>query len=156
MTTEQRQNVLSSMRARHHRTCPVCGDLNDAGLQATFHACPDGSVRAEVICGEDREGYAGHVHGGIIASLLDGAMTNCLVSHGIRAVTGELTVRMLQPIEAGRIIVARAWVDRRLAPLYHMKAELKLGDELVARGRASFMNQSGEGEPGTHRILFHE
>lgn len=154
MTTEQRQNVLSSMRARHHSTCPVCGDLNDAGLRATFHACPDGAVQAELICGEEREGYAGHVHGGVIASLLDGAMTNCLFSHGIRAVTGELTVRMLRPIAAGRSIVARAWVDRRLAPLYYMKSELKQGDQLAAKGRASFMNTSGEREPKRGGFLY--
>ena len=147
MTIRERQNTLSAMREQHHRTCPVCGDLNPNGLRAAFEVCADGVVEAQVVCGEDREGYPGHVHGGIIASLLDGAMTNCLFSHGIRAVTGELVVRMIHPLQAGTVVVARAWLERRLPPLYLMKAELRQGGRVAARGGAKFMRKMVEGLP---------
>jgi acyl-coenzyme A thioesterase PaaI-like protein len=145
VTTRERQNVLESMREQHHRTCPVCGDFNAAGLRVTFDACPDGSVQAVVICGVDREGYAGHIHGGVIASLLDGAMANCLFSHGIHAVTGELTVRMRSPIESGKTIIARAWIERGVHPLYHMNAELEQGGTLSAKAKAKFMYKAAKG-----------
>jgi len=143
VTIEERQDVLSEMREQHHRTCPICGDLNPNGLRAAFEVCPDGAVQAEVICGEGKEGYAGHLHGGIIASLLDGAMTNCLFSHGIRAVTGELIVRMIHPLQADSAVVARAWLERRLSPLYLLKAELRQDGRLAARGTAKFMQEGG-------------
>lgn len=106
-------------------------------------------MEAEVICGSDREGYDGHVHGGIIASLLDGAMTNCLFSHGIRALTGELAVRMIRPIQAETSVVARAWLERRQPPLYLLKAELRQEGRLAAKGEAKFMRKMEERFPET-------
>ena len=145
MTIRERQTMLSSMREQHHRTCPICSDLNPNGLRAAFEVCPDGTVEAEVVCGEDEEGYAGHLHEGITAALFDSAMTNCLFSHGLRAVTGELVVRMIQPLQAGTSVVARAWLERRLPPLHVLKSELRQRDRLAARGRAKFMHKATEG-----------
>jgi len=141
VTIEERQQVLSAMRDRHHRSCPVCGDLNPNGLQVTFDVRADGAVEAEVVCGRDKEGYAAHLHGGVIASLLDGAMTNCLFSHGVQAVTGELTVRMLQPVRAEAPVVVRAWLERSLSPFYRMQSELLQHGKLAARGSAKFMRK---------------
>ncbi len=145
MTIEERQNALTSMREEHHRTCPVCGDRNPNGLRAAFEVRPDGAVEAEIICGKGSEGYAGHVHGGIISSLLDGAMTNCLFSHGIRAVTGELGVRMVRPLHGETPVIARAWIERSLPPLYVLRSELRQGGCLAARGKAKFMHKPVEG-----------
>lgn len=39
--------------------------------------------------------YEGQLHGRVISSLLDAAMTHCLFHHGIEAVTGELYVRFV-------------------------------------------------------------
>ncbi len=76
MNVERRQKILSAMRAQYHRNCPVCGGPDSDGLKIVFDACSDGTVEASIILGTDTEGYDGHIHGGIIASLLDGAMTN--------------------------------------------------------------------------------
>jgi len=146
VTIEDRQSVLSAMRRHHHKACPICGELNPNGLRAVFGVCPDGTVVAEVICGEDKEGYAGHLHGGMIASLLDGAMTNCLFSHGIRAVTGELTIKLLLPVNANAPVVVRAWLRESLAPLYYMSGELQQDGRVAAKGHAKFMHKpAGEG-----------
>jgi acyl-coenzyme A thioesterase PaaI-like protein len=144
VTIEERQNALLSMREQHHRTCPVCGDHNPNGLHTAFEVRPDGAVEVEVIYGEDKEGYDGHLHGGIIASLLDGAMTNCLFSYGIPAVTGELVVRMVHPVRAGPKIVVRAWLNRRFAPLYLMNAEMRQGGSVAAKGEGKFMRMAAE------------
>jgi len=107
VTIEERQHALLSMREQHHRTCPVCGDQNPTnGLHTAFEVRPDGVVEAEVTYGEDKEGYDGHLHGGILAALLDGAMTNCLFSYGIPAVTGELAVRMVHADGRGENVMA--------------------------------------------------
>ena len=151
VTIEDRQNALLSMREQHHRTRPVCGDSNPKGLRAAFPVRPDGAVEAEIICGKDKEGYDGYLHGGIIASLLDGAMTNCLFSHGIPAVTGELIVRMVHPLQAGTKMVVCAWLERRLSPLYLMKAELRQGGGVAAKGKGKFMRMAEKAQWGTRR-----
>lgn len=144
MTIEERQHALLSMREQHHRTCPVCGDQNPTnGLHTAFEVRPDGVVEAEVTYGEDKEGYDGHLHGGILAGLLDGAMTNCLFSYGIPAVTGELAVRMVCPVRAGPKVVVRAWLHRRFSQLYLMNAELRQG-VVVAKGKGKFMQMAAE------------
>ena len=141
MTIEERQNALSVMREQHHRTCVVCGDLNPNGLHVSFDVCPDGAVEAQIVFSEDKEGYVGHLHGGVIASLLDGAMTNCLFSHAVRAVTGELTVRIHRPIRSGVAVVARGWLERGMPPFYLMAAELRQNGRLTARAKAKFMRK---------------
>ena len=142
MTLKERQTMLLSLREQYHKSCPVCGTRNPNGLRVAFAVCADGAVEAEVICGNDKEGYDGHLHGGIIASLLDGAMTNCLFSHGIPAVTGELLVRMVHPLQTGTKIVVRAWLDCKLSPIYLMKAELRQDGRLAAKSRAKFMQKT--------------
>jgi len=142
VTTDERRESLLAMRSQHHRCCAVCGDLNPNGLRVVFDVCPDGAVEAEVICGEDKEGYAGHLHGGVIASLLDGAMTNCLFSHGIHALTGELTVRMLHPVRAKKPVSVRAWLEQSLKPFYCVRSELRQKGQLAARGNAKFMQKT--------------
>ena len=144
MTIEERRQSLEVMRERHHRACLICGDCNPEGLGITFDVCRGGGVEAEVVCGEHREGYADHLHGGMIASLLDGAMTNCLFSHGIAAVTGELTVRVLLPVEAVTLVRIYAWVDESSPPLYRLKSELRQHGRLKARGRAKFVQKWSE------------
>jgi acyl-coenzyme A thioesterase PaaI-like protein len=37
----------------------------------------DGGVEAHFDCSRIFEGYSHRIHGGVIAALLDGAMTNC-------------------------------------------------------------------------------
>jgi acyl-coenzyme A thioesterase PaaI-like protein len=71
----------------------VCSPSNAAGLAVHFNMASDGSVTA-LYCGlPEVEGYPGLLHGGVIAALLDGAMTNCLFAHGTVALTVELNVR---------------------------------------------------------------
>ena len=133
--------MLAKLRGQYHNTCPICGESNPHGLCVTFRATPDGAVEAEVLCGAEKEGYAGHLHGGIIASLLDGAMTNCLFSRGIAAVTGKMTLRLLQPVHVRQPIVVRGWVTKCRPPLFHTESEIRQGGRVVARASALFMQK---------------
>jgi acyl-coenzyme A thioesterase PaaI-like protein len=46
----------------------------------------DSVVRATFECDHTFEGYPGMVHGGVISSILDGAMGNCMFAHGLATV----------------------------------------------------------------------
>lgn len=147
MNVEQRQKMLSAMRAQHHRNCPVCGEQSIDGLHIVFDACSDGSVAAEIVLGRNKEGYDGHIHGGIIASLLDGAMTNCLFSHGVQAVTAELGVRMLHPVEAGKTITVHGQLERHMKSLYILNAAVEQDGRIAAKGNAKFIRKTTTKEP---------
>ena len=139
MTIEVAQKRMVVLRDVHHPFCIVCGDQNDHGLKVPFQACANGGVEARFSFNGAFQGYNGLVHGGVIASLLDGAMTNCLFSHGKAAVTGELTVRYLLPAKANLEAVVTAWIKESWAPLHMTEAHMIQDGRVVARATAKFM-----------------
>jgi len=92
--------------------------------------------------GNNYEGYRGILHGGVISALLDTVMAHCLLAKSIRAVTGELNVRYLEPIATGTTLKVKAWVEAALPPLYHLKATILVDDKIVCKGKAKFMQQN--------------
>ncbi|MCG2661693.1 MAG: PaaI family thioesterase [Kiritimatiellae bacterium] len=138
-TTEKAQKDLIALRATHHPHCIVCGVQNDHGLKLSYQACGDGSVECVFACRRTFQGYGGYLHGGVISSLLDGAMTNCLFARGKIAVTGELTVRFLFPVLVNRKAVVRACVKESRAPLHMTEAKMIQDGRVVVMAAAKFM-----------------
>jgi hypothetical protein len=85
------QAVLEATGNSEHAQCLFCGKQNPIGFKLAFHARGDGSVHAVFPCERPLQSYPETLHGGVIAALLDSAMTNCLFSKGVIAVTAELT-----------------------------------------------------------------
>ena len=139
---EENRRRLIELRKKHHETCHVCGAANPGGFHADFQVCDDGAVEATIVCDESLEGYGGIIHGGVIASLLDGAMTNCLFSHGIAALTGEMTMRLLFPVLVEVPVVVRAWLEKSRAPLYYIMAELNQNGYVSAKSEGKFFNKT--------------
>ena len=63
-----------------------------------FEIKENGGVAAYVANLQNLQGYAGILHGGIVTSLLDAAMVNCLFAHNITAYTAEIQVRFKFPV----------------------------------------------------------
>jgi uncharacterized protein (TIGR00369 family) len=131
--------TLERLRGLHHPRCFVARDERDCGLGVRFHARPDGSVEATVGCPESWEGYPGLVHGGIIASLLDGAMTNALFARGTAAVTAEVKIRYWHPLPLGRSASVVGLVAQCEPPLYIVEARITCGDTVHATCSGKFM-----------------
>jgi acyl-coenzyme A thioesterase PaaI-like protein len=121
-----------------HRACVVCGSDNQNGMHICFHLWQDGSVVADYLCGDEYQGYPQMLHGGIIATLLDGAMTHCLFAHNIVAVTAELTVRYLSPVQTENSVTIRAWIEKSSPRLHVLAAELIQNGETKAKATAKF------------------
>jgi uncharacterized protein (TIGR00369 family) len=137
-----KQSRFKSLRAETHPFCMVCSGSNPLGLGLKFACEADGSVSATFLGHPALEGFQGLLHGGVIASLLDGAMTNCLFAHGRAAMTGELNVRYREPVVIGEEMRIRAWITRSLPPLFMLAAELKQGDCVKAAATAKFMERT--------------
>jgi acyl-coenzyme A thioesterase PaaI-like protein len=60
--------------------------------------------------GEVWEGFRGMIHGGIVSTVLDEAMSKAVAATGICALTCDLRVRLRQRIEVGEELRIRGWV----------------------------------------------
>jgi len=117
----------------------LCGAEHPQGLRLAFSTHADGHVEATFPCQGVYQGYTGYLHGGVIAALLDSAMTNCLFAycHGTRSC--ELYVSFLNPGVLSRSAFVSARLAESLPPLFHMEADLRQGKEIMARATAKFL-----------------
>jgi acyl-coenzyme A thioesterase PaaI-like protein len=134
---------VSALRRHSHPGCFVCGPANGHGLGLEFRLGENGVVEAAFACQKVFEGYPATLHGGIICTLLDGAMTNCLFAHGHAGLTAELKVRFRHPVMTERPARVRAWIASSLRPLHELAAELVQGDQVMATARGKFLEKSG-------------
>ncbi|CAH0535411.1 hypothetical protein VST7929_02984 [Vibrio stylophorae] len=124
-----------------HRYCYVCGQKNCAAdaLQLRFKRVDERSVSAAFQLTHAHQGYSGLAHGGMIASVLDGAMTHCLFVQHIQALTAELTVRYHQPwpIELQGCVCAT--VDKARHGVYWLHAKMTADGVCYASAHAKFI-----------------
>ena len=126
-----------------HPGCVVCGFANERGLRLRYVHTGGGEVQAQLECDSSLEGYPGRLHGGVIAAALDGAMTHCLFALGRTAVTAELTVKFKRPVAIDRPATVRARLERDMAPLFLLQAELVQDGVVKAVAAAKFMEEDG-------------
>jgi uncharacterized protein (TIGR00369 family) len=126
---------------QHDRSCFVCGKKNPYGLSVQFEFINDKAMGV-FHPNSHFQGYPGVLHGGIISSLLDGAMNRILLYHQKSARTGKLTVRFKKQSNTndplyivGEIVNMRKRFAVIRAEIHNQKKEL------VAVGKATFILQ---------------
>jgi len=124
-----------------HSKCLLCGNLNPRSLNLSFLADGTGGVRTEFKAHNELQGYDDILHGGVIASLLDAAMTHCLFHHGVQAVTADLHVRFVKPVSCNVSLEIRACVLSSYPPLYRLRAEILLDKHVMAWAEAKFIQR---------------
>ncbi len=122
-----------------HPFCFVCSASNPMGLAVRYQSLADGSVSAVFLGHPALEGYPGLLHGGIIAAILDGAMTHCLLSRGVKALTAELSIRYHLGIEVAEELSIRAWPESSAHGLHRLRAEIVQGDTIRASALGKFI-----------------
>jgi acyl-coenzyme A thioesterase PaaI-like protein len=125
-----------------HRFCIMCGRQNPLSFGLQFKADDTGAAMAFFRGNETLQGYEGIMHGGILSALIDTAMAQCLLLQNIEAMTGELKIRYLEPVNCSSLLKIRAWVTSSLPPLYHLKAEISVDGKTVCRGSSKFMDRN--------------
>jgi uncharacterized protein (TIGR00369 family) len=136
------QARLKTIRTNAHSFCVVCSHSNPLGLGLQFTVQQDGSVSASLHAHAALEGFEGCLHGGMIASLLDGAMTNCLFARGHVAMTAELKIRYRKPVLIGQELLVRAWIKKSRPPLHLLEAELQQEGCVKAIASAKFLERN--------------
>ncbi len=81
--------------------CFGCGLENPSGLRLRFFTAEDGSIVCYPHLARRFAGPPGYAHGGIIATLLDEAMSKANRARGVVAMTRQLSVEYLRPVPLG-------------------------------------------------------
>lgn len=137
--TTERPSIIRA--GSGHARCFMCGGRNPRSLGLCFRAEDADTVCAEFQAYPALQGYDGILHGGVIAALLDAAMTHCLFNRGIQALTGDLRVRFLRPVPSKSLLNLRACMLSVTPPLYRVKAELVCDRQVMAWAEAKFMQR---------------
>ncbi|MDD9974446.1 MAG: PaaI family thioesterase [Candidatus Poribacteria bacterium] len=125
------------MAIENNDNCFVCGMKNPFGFQVKPEIIDGGaSVRIECTPNEHLQGWANILHGGILSTLLDEAITYVGIgTFDQPAVTAQLEVRFRKPSPTGvklHVCAQRIKVSKRLV---EATAEVTLSDgTLIATG----------------------
>jgi acyl-coenzyme A thioesterase PaaI-like protein len=134
-------NPTIDERANH---CFGCGPANPQGLHLTFTTDTSNpeSITATAHVQLDRmhEGPPGHIHGGIVAALLDEAMSKLNRPLNVLAMTRHMEVDYLRPSPLYQpLTLVSRHLSREGRKLFH-QAELSNAEGTVlARGKALFI-----------------
>lgn len=91
--------------------CFACGELNEHGLRLKLHLGERRSW-ADFVLDDRFEGWAGIIHGGIIATILDEVMAWALVAEDNWGVTARMTIDFKRPVLVGTPVRGEGWVVR--------------------------------------------
>ena len=130
----------TGLRARPQNGCVACGQGNPLGLRIRYARDRDGAISAEWRPAENWEGFRGIVHGGIISTVLDEAMSKAVSAMNCEALTGELRVRFRRHVATGENLRIRGWVVGKAKRLVRTEAALVAADGTErAHAWASFL-----------------
>lgn len=110
---------------RPQPVCFACGASHPSGLKLQFHVNGDGSVIAEWTPSDIWEGYKGIIHGGIVSTVLDEAMSKAVAAAAQPALTCHLEVRLRRPVKPGESLVVRGWVVKKRKRYIRVEADLR-------------------------------
>ncbi len=90
-------NLVPFDHAAQNR-CFGCGPANPVGLHLDFLLAEDLTVVSLPAIPDSYEGPQGYLHGGIIATLLDEAMSKAVRARGFIAMTRNMEIDYLRPV----------------------------------------------------------
>ena len=136
-----------ALRARSSPRCFVCGAANPRGLHIQFQADGADAVSAQWTPSPEWEGFQGIVHGGVVGTVLDEAMSKAVMGAHYEALTAELRVRYRKPVGCGRPLTVRGWVREKNKRRIATEATLVGSDGAeLAHAWAAFLELRGDGK----------
>jgi uncharacterized protein (TIGR00369 family) len=115
--------------AQNH--CFGCGQANPAGLKLEFSKSAENVVVSHATVSDNYEGPPGYLHGGIIATLLDEAMSKANRAQGVTAMTRQMQVEYLRPVPSGSPIRIEGSVTRSEGRKHWTEACIQNADGVV-------------------------
>ncbi len=98
------KELLTPLFHMAQNRCFGCGPANPIGLHLDFFVAEDQSVVCLPLVADLFEGPPGMLHGGVIATLLDEAMSKAVRVRGLTAMTRQMEVEYLRPVPSATAI----------------------------------------------------
>jgi acyl-coenzyme A thioesterase PaaI-like protein len=124
-STEESKGLL---HARPQPACVVCGQNNPNGLRVRYELQESGAITAMWTPESAWEGFCGIVHGGIVSTVLDEAMSKAVAATCCEALTAELRVRFRRHVSSGETFLIRGWINNRTKRKIETEATLTAAD----------------------------
>jgi uncharacterized protein (TIGR00369 family) len=103
----------------------------------------ENEVAANYQVDKKHQGYIDLLHGGIASTLLDAAMTHCLLSKGIEALTAELNVRFHTPVLVGDSVQVIGRLISQRRGIYLLEATLSVAKQICVKATGKFIQPKG-------------
>lgn len=144
-TPVQKEKPLTPLAHGALNHCFGCGLENKTGLRLRFFVDPDQNVVCHLRLAGRFAGPPGHAHGGIIATLLDEAMSKSNRARGIVAMTRRMEVEYLRPVPLGVPLTLAARHVGGTGRRNHTEAELAdASGQVLATAKAVFVTVTPE------------
>ncbi len=127
--------------------CFGCGDDNAAGLHLKFFIDEDGRVLCRFRLSAQFQGPPGHAHGGIIATLLDEAMSKANRRRNITAMTRHMSIDYLRPVPLHSNLLLEGWSESDVGSGRKHRCSAELRDTsgtVLASGTGIFVEVTAE------------
>lgn len=132
-------NLTPFAHAAQNR-CFGCGIANPNGLHLDFFLAADGTIVCQTTIADSFEGHPGFLHGGIIATLLDEAMSKSVRALGLTAMTRHMEVDYRKPVPSSQPIRIEGHVVRSDGRKHWAEAHILDGEgKILAQGKGLFV-----------------
>ena len=137
------ENIITKDFYEKYNKCFACGKDNPFGLKLRFY--PEGDLaKAEFTPGELYQGWTEIVHGGILFTMLDEAMSYVIMFNGIlNYVTAKAEIRFRNPGIVGQPVTIIGRVDKHARNLWWTSASIFRPDGTVIAESNGLMYDTG-------------
>jgi uncharacterized protein (TIGR00369 family) len=140
---KRKKEIVPRVGARHSKKnfCFGCGKDNASGMRLKFELDESGKqFVSRFSLGKRYTGPPGHCHGGIIATILDEAMSKLNRLFDAPAPTSQMTVEYLRPVPLNRPLEVRSHnINKRGRRLTHTAEIWDEKGTVLARSRGVFV-----------------
>ncbi len=129
-------------KQKNSQMCFVCGLNNPAGLKASFYEVEGDQLVALFTPSEEHQGYAGRLHGGLAASILDETIGRAMNINQdeIWGVTVEFTVRYRKPVPLNQELRVVGRITNQNRRLFEGTGEILLPNgEVAVEGHGKYV-----------------
>ncbi|MGC2619344.1 MAG: PaaI family thioesterase [Acidobacteriaceae bacterium] len=120
--------------------CFGCGLSNPSGMRLRFFVDEAGNIVCHTRLARRFAGPPGHAHGGIIATLLDEAMSKANRARNILAMTRHLEIDYLRPVPLAVLLTLTARHRESHGRRHFIEAQIAdASGQILATGKAVFI-----------------
>ena len=135
----------AAVRARYN-DCFGCGLDNPIGLRLDDFAADDKGLTATFTPRAEYQGFAGILHGGILAALLDETMAwTAMMIAGSYVVTGNLEIKYRKPAPNDIAYIMRGRIDEQRGRRFRLSASAEADGVTIAEASGLFLGTEAVG-----------